>query len=61
MLRPDREHPYDYYGEIVRLAREGYGHEDIVVMLQVERTPKLKAVVRRIVLGIRAEYRGWLK
>ena len=62
MLRPDREHhAYDYYDAAVRLAREGYGHEDIVVMLQLERTPKLKAVVRRIVLGIRAEYRGWLK
>lgn len=62
MLRPDREHhPYDLYAAARKLARIGYGHEDIVLMLGIEKTPKNRKWVRRIVMGTRAQYRGWGK
>ena len=55
MLRPDRDHhAYDIYDATVKLARKGYGHEDVLVMLKLPKTPENKAMVRRIVLG-----KGW--
>ena len=62
MLRPDRDHhAYDIYDAVLKLAREGYGHEDIVAKMSARLAPKHRDWVRRVVMSTRAEYRGWLK
>ena len=41
------------YGAAFLLARDGYGIEDIIVKLNMPRTPEVRAWVRKLVLKTR--------
>jgi hypothetical protein len=45
--------------EVEKLAQQGYGWQDCMAKLDLERTPIMREWVREVVMSMRANYRGW--